>query len=99
MGLAAQRVGKIFGQRMGDVDAEPVDAAVGPEPQGFDEVLPDVGIGPVQVRLFGGEQVQVPLAVGKSFPGAATEVGLPVRGWFCTVGAGALPEDVPVAFR
>jgi hypothetical protein len=47
---------------VGDVDAEPVHAAVEPEAQDRLELGPHLRARPVEVRLLGGEQVQVPLA-------------------------------------
>jgi hypothetical protein len=64
---------------MRHVDADPVDAAVEPEPQDVLELAADGGVAPVQVGLLGQEQVQPVLArvlvVG---PGAAAEVADPV---------------------
>ena len=54
-------VGQALGldQSVGDVHAEPVDAALHPEAQEGTEVLVDVLVGPVEVGLLGGEEVQV----------------------------------------
>ena len=62
--LGGQRVGHVLGQRVGHVDAEAVHAAVGPEAQGLQEVVADLAVVPVQVRLLRGEEVHVPLAGG-----------------------------------
>jgi len=51
-----------LGHAVGHVDAEPVDAAVQPEPQRVGEVLAHLRVRPVQVGLRGSEGVQVPLA-------------------------------------
>ncbi len=44
-----------FGHPMRDVDAEAVHAALQPEPQRLLEIIEDLGVVPVQVRLFGVE--------------------------------------------
>ncbi len=64
LGLDDLHVGQSrrFGHAVRDVDAEPVDAALQPEPQRLLEVVEDLGVVPVQVGLLGVEQVQVPLA-------------------------------------
>jgi hypothetical protein len=82
-----------------DVDAEPVDPALQPEAQRLLEVLEDFGVVPVQVRLLGVEQVQIPLArvaVGLDDPGPrrATEDRHPVVRRMTAAGAGAVPEDI-----
>src|SRR5690606_33986453 len=92
-----QRLGEVLGEAVGDVHPEAVHAAVGPEPQGLAEVLPDFGVVPVEVGLFRREQVQVPLAVLDSGPGRAAAVGLPVGGRLLAVLAAPLAEDVAVA--
>ncbi len=93
----AQRFAQVLDQGVRDVDAEAVDPAVGPEAQGGAVVGADLLVLPVEVGLFGREQVQVPLPVGHPLPGAAAEDGLPVRGREFAVLAAAVPEDVPVA--
>ena len=70
--LAGVRVSRGLDQTVGHVDAEPVDVPVEPEPQDVDEVLPHVGVVPVEVRLRGVEQVQVPPSARLPDPG---------RGW------------------
>ena len=72
-----------LGHAVRDVDAEAVDPALQPEPQRLLEVVEDLRVVPVQVRLLGVEQVQVPLAgvaVGLDDPGPrrATEDRHPV---------------------
>ena len=93
-----------LGQAVGDVDAEAVDAQLEPEAHGRRELVPDFGIGPVQVRLFGCEQVQIPLAgtavaVGDAGPGGAAEIAPPVvRGLRARLAA-SVAEDEPAAGR
>ena len=82
-----------------DVDAEAVHATVHPEPQGLFEVVEHLGVVPVQVRLFGVEQVQVPLpgvAVGLDHPcpRRPAEHRHPVVGRQHAVGTAAVAEDV-----
>ena len=84
---------------MRHVDAEPVDPAVGPEPERLQEVVADLTVFPVQVRLLRGEQVQVPLPVRDAVPGRAAEQGGPVRGRLGSVRAQPVAEDVPVPSR
>ena len=72
--LGEQRFGEVLGQGVRHVHAEAVHAAVGPEAQGLEEVVADLAVGPVQVRLLLGEDVHVPLAggavrFGDAFPG------------------------------
>jgi hypothetical protein len=45
---------------VGDVDSEAVDAAGEPEAQDVAELRSDLGVGPVEVRLRGVEEVKVP---------------------------------------
>ena len=56
--------GQVLGEQVGNVDAEPVDAAIAPEAQRLEEVGADLRVVPVPVGLLGREQVQVPLPVG-----------------------------------
>ena len=91
----------VLHQQRGRVDADAVGAAVEPEPQHVLELLADLRVVPVEVRLLGREQVQVPLAgravrVGGAGPGRAAEDGLPVvrRQLAVRAPAGAEPEQV-----
>lgn len=81
--------GTVLGQCLGDIDTEPVRTAVRPEAQGRVEVLTDLRVVPVNVGLFGGKEVQVPLArrsggrpgcFGDSGAGRTADVQRPVRG-------------------
>ena len=82
--LAGARVPGSLDQSGGHIDAEAVDAPVEPEPQGRLEVRADVGVVPVEVRLGGVEQVQVPPParlpgrIEDGVPGPAAECGAPV---------------------
>jgi hypothetical protein len=91
----------VLHQQRGRVDADAVGAPVEPEPQHVLELLADLRVFPVEVRLLGREQVQVPLAgrtvrVGGAGPGRAAEDGLPVVGRQLAGGAaaGTKPEQV-----
>ncbi len=81
---------------MCDVDAESVDTAVGPEAQCLQEVRAHLGVIPVQIRLLGGEAVQVPLPVLDALPRGSAECGTPVGGRLSAIGALAITEDVPL---
>jgi hypothetical protein len=60
VGVEVGQVG-VLGQERGRVDAYAVGAAVEPEPQQVLELFASLGMLPVEVRLGGCEQVQVPL--------------------------------------
>ena len=88
-----------LGHAVRDVDPEPVDAALQPEPQRLLEVLEHLGVVPVQVRLLGVEQVQIPLAgvavsLDNAGPCGAAEDRHPVVRRMNAAGAGAVAEDV-----
>ena len=72
---------------MRHIDAEAVNAAVGPEPQRGVEVLTDLRVVPVKIGLFRGEKVQVPLPQGTGLgssllnyprPGTPAKAGGPI---------------------
>ena len=79
-GMGQRRVRRVVGQAgvladaVDDVDAEPVDAPVEPEPQDAVHGLDHLGVGPVEVGLLGEEQVEVPL-LGVLVPGPGRLVG------------------------
>jgi hypothetical protein len=84
------------------VDAEAVDAPVQPEAQDRRERGAHLGVLPVEVRLLGVEDVQVPLAglavgLGDTRPRGAAEDGLPVVRGQLAVLAAALAEHVALA--
>ena len=90
--LVAQAL--LLDQPVGDVDPEPVDAAVEPEAEDVDEHVADLGVAPVEVGLRAVEQVQVPLAVRDARPGVAAEDGLPVVRRLGAVRSTAVTEEV-----
>src|SRR5215203_6593031 len=92
--LAAQRLGEIFGQSVGHIDAVAVDAAVGPESQRGEEVVAYLAVVPVEVGLLTREQMAIPLPVGHPGPRWAAEVGDPVRRWLRALWARTVAEDV-----
>ena len=71
----------ILHERVCDVDPEPRDAPVEPEPHDVVEGVVDLGVPPVEVRLFGEEVVEEVLARGiVPRPGRAAERRSPVVG-------------------
>src|SRR6185436_17279452 len=88
----------ILDDRLADVDAEAVDAAVEPETQDAVELVADVLAPPVEVGLVAGEVAQVVLAAaGLELPRGAPEHRHPVVGRRA-VGARVGP-DVPAGLR
>ena len=90
--------------RVGHVDAEAVHASVEPEPEDGVELIGDRRVVPVPVGLFGGEQVQVPLArpavgIGGPLPGPPTEHRGPVVRRDVPVLTETVTEDVDLALR
>jgi hypothetical protein len=97
--LRGQGLRQVLGQPVRDIDAEPGDPPVGPEPQRGEEVGPDLRVVPVQVRLLGREHVQVPLPAADRLPRRPAERRDPVTRRELAVGALAPAEDVAVALR
>jgi hypothetical protein len=89
----------VLDQTVGHVDAEPVDAAIEPEPQHAGELVADHGVVPVQVGLGDVEEMQVPLTVRHPLPGRAAEDALPRVRRLGAVRPAAVPEHVPLALR
>ena len=94
----------LLDERVGHVDAEPVDSTIEPEPQRGEEVVANLGVRPVEVGLLGCEQVQVPLPgravrFDHACPCGTTEGAVPVVGPVVTIGADAIAEDVSPTFR
>src|SRR4051794_15500543 len=87
----------MLGQQVSDVDAEAIDAAVGPEAQRPQEIVANISVVPVEVRLLASVNVQIPLAVPDLRPHRAPEPGLPVRRRLRTIGPRAVAEDVTIA--
>ena len=90
----------VLDDHVADVDAEAGGAAVEPEAQDPVELLDEVRVPPVEVRLLGDEVVQVPLAGHLvEAPGRPAEGALPVVREGAVGVAGWVPvgPDVPVA--
>ena len=93
------RHGRVFGQAVGHIDAEAVNAAVEPEAQDRLELGSHLGVGPVKIGLLGGEEVQIPL-LGRvvsrrhARPRRAAKVAEPVIGRLVAAWATASTEDV-----
>ena len=97
---ARQRLGEVLGQTVGHVDPEAVDAAVGPEPQRrAGSPARTSSVVPVQVGLLGGEQVQVPLAVGTCSHAGPPNNDAQSRRRFARRPARAVAEDVSLTGR
>ena len=88
-----------FGHAVRDVDAEPVDAALEPEPQRLLEIVVDLAVLPVEVGLLGVEQVQIPLPgiavrLGDPRPRGPPKIDTQLFGGCTPPGPGAVAEDV-----
>ncbi len=93
----------VLHEAVGHVDAEPVRAPVEPEAESLLELVLDVGVVPVHVRLLGGEQPQVPLAggsvlVGGAGPSRPAELAAPIVRRQFAGHAASLAEDEALAF-
>ena len=88
-----------FGHTVCHIEPEAVDAAGKPESQGAREVVEHLRVVPVQIRLLGREDVQVPLAggsvgLGDPGPGRATEDARPVVRRLRAVVTSSVSKDV-----
>jgi len=54
---------------MCDIDSESFNTLVCPESEGFDEIVPDFLVIPVEVGLRGIKEVEIPLTVSYGLPG------------------------------
>ena len=93
-----------FGHAVCHIDPEPVHSTVEPEPQRALEVGEHLWVVPVQVGLFGCEQMQIPLSglavgPGGACPCGAAENAGPVVGRLVAVFSLAVAEDVAFARR
>ena len=90
---------KILGQAVRHVHAEAIGAVIEPEAQGPEKIVAHLTIVPVPVRLFLGEHMQIPLAVGHAGPCRAAEMVLPVGRWLIAIRTLAVAEDIAVTLR
>ncbi len=96
------RQARWLGHAVRHVDTETVDAAFQPEPQRLLQVVEYLRVVPVEVRLFGVEEMQIPLArltvrLGHPGPGQPAEHRLPVVRRLRSTGSATVAEDVAVA--
>ncbi len=96
------RKARRFGHPVCDVDAEAVDAALQPEPQRLFEIVEDLRVVPIEVRLFDIEEVQIPLArfavrLDDPRPRRPAENGLPIVRRLSPSGSASVAENVAVA--
>jgi hypothetical protein len=54
---------------MSDIDSESFNALVSPEFEGFEEIVPDFLVIPVEIGLRSIEEMEIPLTVSHWFPG------------------------------
>ena len=100
--LGNLRQRRILHEQGGRVDAHTGNAAIEPEAEDLFVFGPDLRVVPVEIRLLGREQVQVPIArraIGIDRPGPrlAPEVGGPGRRWNVAGGAATRVEPEPPA--
>jgi len=67
------RLRHVLAQSVSNVDPESVDTVVSPKAYGLPEVLTNLLVLPIKIRLFGRETVEVPLAVADWRPGRPAE--------------------------
>ncbi len=94
----------VLDQQGRGVDPHSADAAIEPEAQDLLVLAEDVWMVPVEIRLLGGEQVEVPLprcpvGVDRAGPGVAREVGDPVVRHLGSVVAPPRSEPEALALR
>jgi len=82
---------------MRNIDTESVGAMVGPESEDVFELLVNIVVLPIEIRLLLGEDVQIPLPVFNLFPGGAAKKRHPVIGREFPFFASSLAEYVSIA--
>ena len=87
----------VLDQTLRGVDAEPIHAAIGPEPDRVEIIASDLLVVPVQIGLTHGPHVQIPLAILHALPGRASEPAGPVGRRQFSVRAAPVAKDVPIA--
>ena len=87
---------KVFGEPVRHIYAEPVSSVAAPEPDSFYEILVDIGVIPVPVRLLFSKKMQVPLPVRYAGPSRPSKMGLPAGGRQLPMVAPAVTENLCV---
>ena len=93
--LLVIREGLIFGDQVHHVEAQAVNATIGPELTNFFQLVANRWVFPVEIGLLGGKQVQIILTTfGVPLPGVTAKLGSPVV-WWCV--RRAVAPDIELA--